>query len=174
MGFQEGTLPIKYIGIPLTALRLTVSDCQPLIDRISSRLAGWHFLNLSLAGRTQLLKSVLSSLHMYWSSVFILPKAVIKVIEGKMRTFLWKGSSRTGYAKVSWGQVCKPKEEGGLGIRSVLHLNQALMLKHVWRILQEDPHSIWVAWVLRHRLRIRQSGHIILLRLLGAGENYSK
>ncbi|KAL0439819.1 UNVERIFIED_CONTAM: hypothetical protein Slati_2464900 [Sesamum latifolium] len=32
-------------------------------------------------------------------------------------------------------------------------MNQALMLKHVWRILQEDPRSIWVAWVLRHRLR---------------------
>ncbi|KAL0455371.1 UNVERIFIED_CONTAM: hypothetical protein Slati_0876300 [Sesamum latifolium] len=45
------------------------------------------------------------------------------------------------------------KEEGGLGVRSVLHMNQALMLKHVWQILQEDPRSIWVAWVLRHRLR---------------------
>ncbi|KAL0444983.1 UNVERIFIED_CONTAM: hypothetical protein Slati_2221000 [Sesamum latifolium] len=55
--------------------------------------------------------------------------------------------------KVSWVKVCKSKEEGGLGIRRVLHMNQALMLKHVWRILQEDPRSIWVAWVLRHRLR---------------------
>ncbi|KAL0386463.1 UNVERIFIED_CONTAM: hypothetical protein Slati_4601600, partial [Sesamum latifolium] len=101
----------------------------------------------------QLLKSVLSSLHTYWASVFILPKAIIKVIEGKMRAFLWKGSSGIGYAKVSWVQVCKPKKEGGLGIHRVLHMNQALMLKHVWRILQEDPRSIWVAWVLKHRLR---------------------
>ncbi|KAL0444985.1 UNVERIFIED_CONTAM: hypothetical protein Slati_2221200 [Sesamum latifolium] len=153
MEFQKGFLPIKYLGVPLIALRLTVADCQPLIDRITSRLAGWTHLNLSLAGCTQLLKSVLSSLHMYWASVFILPKAVIKVIEGKMRAFLWKGSSGTGYAKVSWVQVCKSKEEGGLGIRRVLHMNQALMLKHVWRILQEDPRSIWVAWVLRHRLQ---------------------
>ncbi|KAL0293082.1 UNVERIFIED_CONTAM: hypothetical protein Sradi_6957800, partial [Sesamum radiatum] len=49
-------------------------------------------------------------------------------------------------------QVCRPKVEGGLGIRSVLYMNQALMLKHVWRILQADTSSIWVAWVLRHRL----------------------
>ncbi|KAL0293833.1 UNVERIFIED_CONTAM: Retrovirus-related Pol polyprotein from type-2 retrotransposable element R2DM [Sesamum radiatum] len=152
IGFQEGSLPIKYLGVPLVSSRLSVADCQPLIDMINKRLAGWNHLNLSLAGRTQLIKSVLSSLHMYWASAFILPKSVIKVIEGKMRAFLWKGSAPSGYAKVSWEQVCRPNEEGGLGIRSVLRMNQALMLKHVWRILQEDPHSIWVAWVLRYRL----------------------
>ncbi|KAL0294325.1 UNVERIFIED_CONTAM: hypothetical protein Sradi_6892800 [Sesamum radiatum] len=70
-----------------------------------------------------------------------------------MRDFLWKGASGAGYAKVSWAQVCKSKEEGGLGIRSVLHINQALILKHIWRILQQDQRSIWVAWVLRYRLR---------------------
>ncbi|KAL0444647.1 UNVERIFIED_CONTAM: LINE-1 retrotransposable element O protein [Sesamum latifolium] len=153
VGFQEGCLPIKYLGVSLTASRLTVADCQPILDRISSRLAGWTHLNLSLAGRAQLLKSVLSSLHVYWSSIFVLPKSIIRVIEQKMRSFLWKRPSGSGFAKVSWGQVCKPKEEGGLGIRRVLHMNQALMLKHVWRILQEDPSSIWVAWVLRYRLR---------------------
>ncbi|KAL0408444.1 UNVERIFIED_CONTAM: hypothetical protein Sradi_1778800 [Sesamum radiatum] len=133
MRFHEGFLAIKYLAVPLIASRLTVADCQPLIDRITSWLAGRNHLNLSLAGRTQL--------------------AVIKVIEGKMRAFLWKGSSGLGYAKVSWVQVCKSKEKGGLGIRSVLHMNQALMLKHVWKILQEDPRSIWVAWVLKYRLR---------------------
>ncbi|KAL0282289.1 UNVERIFIED_CONTAM: Retrovirus-related Pol polyprotein from type-2 retrotransposable element R2DM [Sesamum radiatum] len=153
IGFQEGSLPIKYLGVPLTSSRLTVADCQPLIDRLTSRLAGWNHLNLSLAGRTQLIKSVLSSLHLYWASVFILPKSIIKVIESKLRSFLWKGSGSSGLAKVAWAQVCKAKEDGGLGIRSVLHMNQALMLKHVWRILQEDPRSIWVSWVLRYRLR---------------------
>ncbi|KAL0292691.1 UNVERIFIED_CONTAM: Retrovirus-related Pol polyprotein from type-2 retrotransposable element R2DM [Sesamum radiatum] len=124
MGFPEAVLPIKYLGVPLIASRLTVADCQPLIDRFNNRLA-----------------------------VFILPKAVIKVIERRMRDFLWKGVSGTGYAKVSWLQVCKSKEEGGLGIRRVLFMNQALMLRHIWRILQRDPRSIWVAWVLRYRLR---------------------
>ncbi|KAL0294970.1 UNVERIFIED_CONTAM: hypothetical protein Sradi_6858100 [Sesamum radiatum] len=152
-GFQEGCLPIKYLGVPLTASRLTVADCQPILDRMSSQLARWAHLSLSMAGRAQLLESVLGSLHIYWSSVFILPKSIIKVIEQYMRTFLWKGASGSGLVNVSWDQVCKPKEEGGLGIRRVLHMNQALILRHVWRILQEDPNSIWVAWVLRYMLR---------------------
>ncbi|KAL0292748.1 UNVERIFIED_CONTAM: hypothetical protein Sradi_6975500 [Sesamum radiatum] len=125
----------------------------PILNKITSRLAGWTHLNLSLAGRAQLLKSVLGSLHMYWASVFLLPKSIIRVIEQLMRSFLWKGNSGSGLAKVSWAQVCKPKEEGGLGIQMLRHMNLALLMKHVWRILQEDQTSIWVSWVLRYRLR---------------------
>ncbi|KAL0284421.1 UNVERIFIED_CONTAM: hypothetical protein Sradi_7197800 [Sesamum radiatum] len=66
---------------------------------------GWNHLNLSLAGRTQLIKSVLSSLHLYWASVFILPKSIIKVIESKLRSFLWKGSGSSGLAIFSHGLV---------------------------------------------------------------------
>ncbi|KAL0295157.1 UNVERIFIED_CONTAM: hypothetical protein Sradi_6849400 [Sesamum radiatum] len=156
MGFQEGSLPIRYLGVPLVSTKLSIADCRPLLQKIDARLAGWSHLNLSFAGRTQLLRSVMSAMHAYWASVFLLPKAVIKEIEARMRRFLWRGSSDRGYAKVSWDQVCKPKCEGGLGIRRVMHLNQALMLKHVWRLLREDRSSIWVQWVLLHRLQ-RQS-----------------
>ncbi|KAL0295119.1 UNVERIFIED_CONTAM: hypothetical protein Sangu_3204200 [Sesamum angustifolium] len=150
LGFQEGTLPIKYLGIPLTSSRLTMSDCRPLIDKVEARLAGWNHQNLSYAGRLQLIKSVLGTLHMYWASAFILPKGVLKILEKKMRRFLWHGS---GNAKVAWAQICKPKQEGGLGIRSLVITNQALMLKQLWRLLQNDGTSIWVEWIQRHRLR---------------------
>ncbi|KAL0295408.1 UNVERIFIED_CONTAM: putative ribonuclease H protein [Sesamum radiatum] len=139
LGFQEGSLPIKYLGVPLTASRLTIADCQPLLDKVSSRISGWSHLSLSFAGRVQVIKSVLSALHMYWGSVFILPKAVIKVLERRMTDFLWKGPSGAGYTKVAWVQCCKPKEEGGLGIRSVQYINQALILKQIWRICSKNP-----------------------------------
>ncbi|KAL0295338.1 UNVERIFIED_CONTAM: hypothetical protein Scaly_3105900 [Sesamum calycinum] len=64
VGFQEGSLPIKYLGIPLTSSRLTLADCRPLIDKVDTRLAGWNHQHLSYAGRLQLIKSVLSTLHM--------------------------------------------------------------------------------------------------------------
>ncbi|KAK4384199.1 hypothetical protein Sango_3081900 [Sesamum angolense] len=93
LGFQEGSLPVKYLGIPLTSSRLTIADCRPLIDKVDARLAGWNTQNLSYAGRLQLIKSVLSTLHMYWASAFILPKSILKTLEKKMRQFLWKGSA---------------------------------------------------------------------------------
>ncbi|KAL0278008.1 UNVERIFIED_CONTAM: hypothetical protein Sradi_7304600 [Sesamum radiatum] len=137
----------------LTSSRLTISDCRPLIDKVDSKLAGWQHQNLSYAGRLQLIKSVLSTLHTYWASVFILPKGVLKLLEQKMRAFLWHGSSGSGNAKVAWDQLCKPKAEGGLGIRSLIITNQALILKQLWRILQNDGTSIWVDWIQQYRLR---------------------
>ncbi|KAK4381248.1 hypothetical protein Sango_2986300 [Sesamum angolense] len=155
VGFQEGSLPIKYLGIPLTSSRLTLADCRPLIDKVDTRLAGWNHQNLSYAGRLQLIKSVLSTLHTYWASVFILPKGVLKMLERKMRTFLWQGPSGGRQEKVAWDQICKPKAEGGLGMRSLITMNQAPILKQMWRILQNDGSSIWVNWI--HRYRLRQS-----------------
>ncbi|KAK4383923.1 hypothetical protein Sango_3108500 [Sesamum angolense] len=70
-----------------------------------------------------------------------------------MRTFLWHGSTGSGNAKVAWDQLCKPKAEGGLGIRSLITTNQALILKQLWRILQNDGTSIWVDWIQQNRLR---------------------
>ncbi|KAL0295479.1 UNVERIFIED_CONTAM: putative ribonuclease H protein [Sesamum radiatum] len=116
MGFSIGSLPIKYLGVPLTSSKLTMADCNPLIQKIESRIAGWNQLNLSYAGRVQLIKSVLSSLHLYWSSIFILPKGVVTVIEQKFRKFLWKG---TGNFKVAWDTICHPLSHGGLGIRKI-------------------------------------------------------
>ncbi|KAL0295598.1 UNVERIFIED_CONTAM: hypothetical protein Scaly_3097700 [Sesamum calycinum] len=117
---------------------------KPLIDKVDTRLAGWNHQHLSYAGRLQLIKSVLSTLHMYWASVFILPKGVLKMLERKMRTFLWQGPSGGRQAKVAWDQICKPKAEGGLGLRSLIIMNQALILKQMWRVLQNDGSSIWV------------------------------
>ncbi|KAL0289800.1 UNVERIFIED_CONTAM: hypothetical protein Sradi_7064800 [Sesamum radiatum] len=105
MGFQEGTLPLKYLGVPLVSSKLSVTDCRPLLQKIDDRLAGWRHLTLSFAGRVQLIKSVLSAMHAYWASVFLLPKKVIKEIEGRMRRFLWYGSSDSGCAKVASEQT---------------------------------------------------------------------
>ncbi|KAL0295690.1 UNVERIFIED_CONTAM: hypothetical protein Sangu_3188900 [Sesamum angustifolium] len=166
-GISRRHIAYQILGIPLTSSRLTMSDCRPLIDKVEARLAGWNHQNLSYAGRLQLIKSVLGTLHMYWASAFILPKGVLKILEKKMRRFLWHGS---GNAKVAWAQICKPKQEGGLGIRSLVITNQALMLKQLWRLLQNDGTSIWVEWIQRHRLRHLLFGLSMVQRDRGAGK----
>ncbi|KAL0286394.1 UNVERIFIED_CONTAM: hypothetical protein Sradi_7149200 [Sesamum radiatum] len=173
VGFQEGSLPIKYLGIPLTSSRLTLADCRPLIDKVDTRLAGWNHQHLSYAGRLQLIKSVLSTLHMYWASVFILPKGVLKMLERKMRTFLWQGPSGGRQAKVAWDQICKPKAEGGLGLRSLIIMNQALILKQMWRVLQNDGSSIWWIGFSVIGFDTQHFGHSIVQRARGVGRKCS-
>ncbi|KAK4381000.1 polyprotein [Sesamum angolense] len=153
LGFQEGHLPVRYLGLPLIAARLSVTDCQSLLQKIDSRIKGWEGVQLSFAGRVQLIKSVLTSFEVYWAMAFILPKGIIKEMIKRFRTFLWKGTSSSGYPKVAWEAVCRPIEEGGLGIKDILALNRALMSKHLWAIIKRDRTSIWVDWIIQVRLR---------------------
>ncbi|KAL2235484.1 UNVERIFIED_CONTAM: Retrovirus-related Pol polyprotein from type-1 retrotransposable element R2 [Sesamum indicum] len=100
LGFQEGVLPMRYLGLPLISSRLTIAECRPLLLKIDKRIAGWEGTTLSYAGRVQIIKSVLIALSLYWASAFILPKKVINESEKRLRAFLWKGTTNSGYAKV--------------------------------------------------------------------------
>ena len=85
--FQEGLLPMKYLGLPLISSRLTISNCQPLLLKLDQRIKGWKGMALSYAGRV-IIKSVLTALNIYWVSTVILPKGIIQEIEKWLRTFL--------------------------------------------------------------------------------------
>ncbi|KAL0293974.1 UNVERIFIED_CONTAM: LINE-1 reverse transcriptase, partial [Sesamum calycinum] len=118
LGFQEGFLPVKYLGVPLISSRLTIANCRPLIDKLESRIAGWNHLNLTFAGRAQLISSVLSTLHSYWASVFILPKGIIKILEAKMRKFLWQGSTGRGIMGMEEITQTETSSSAGITIQS--------------------------------------------------------
>ena len=67
-------------------------------------------------------------------SLFTIPKSVAARLESIQRNFLWgsfEGSFK--YPLVAWENVCLPVEMGGLGIRSVVSFNQALLGKWLWR-----------------------------------------
>ncbi|KAL0300285.1 UNVERIFIED_CONTAM: Retrovirus-related Pol polyprotein from type-2 retrotransposable element R2DM [Sesamum angustifolium] len=118
-----------------------------------SRIKGWEGVMLSFAGRVQLIKSVLVSLEVYWAMAFILPKGIINEMIKRLRSFLWKGTSSSGYPKVAWEDVCRPIEEGGQGIKDIFALNRAMMCKHLWAVIKQDRTSIWVDWIYQVRLR---------------------
>ncbi|GJQ93150.1 hypothetical protein Tco_0004289 [Tanacetum coccineum] len=105
--FEEGSLPVKYLGVPLITYRLVGSIG-------------------------------LFSMHVYWSSMFILPTRVLLDIEQLMHGFLWKGIS-----KVAWEVVCLPKVEGGLGIKRLGVFNNALMSFVASRLVMGHVHPIW-------------------------------
>ncbi|KAK1441021.1 hypothetical protein QVD17_06857 [Tagetes erecta] len=100
MPFVEGTLPVKYLGVPLVSSRLIYKDCKVLVEKMEGRIENWKNRMLSFAGRLQLIGSVLSALYIYWALVFVLPKRVIADLEVKMRNFLWsQGMGSKGKAK---------------------------------------------------------------------------
>ncbi|GKE33130.1 putative reverse transcriptase domain, reverse transcriptase zinc-binding domain protein, partial [Tanacetum coccineum] len=151
--FEEGCLPVKYLGVPLVSSRLIYRDCKELIEKVQHRIRDWKNKSLSAAGRLQLVKSVIGSMHVYWASVFILPSRVLLDFEQLMRNFLWcQGESQKGKSKVAWEVVCLPKKKGGLGLRRLDLFNKALMVTHIWNLLSRKE-SLWVKWIQVYKLR---------------------
>ena len=123
--FEVGTLPVRYLGVPLLTKRMTSSDYSPLINRVRKQITSWTARQLSFAGRLQLIGSVIHSITNFWMSVYLLPKQCIKEIDQLCSSFLWSGPAMsTTKAMISWENVCKPKEEGGLGLRSLSETNR--------------------------------------------------
>lgn len=84
--------------------------------------------------------------------MFILPESITSVIEKLLRGFLWcQGELIKGKARVSWDAVCLPKEEGGLGIKSLFVWNIALMTNHIWSVFSNKK-SLWVNWIHEYHL----------------------
>ncbi|KAK5783458.1 hypothetical protein PVK06_037967 [Gossypium arboreum] len=110
-GFTLGCLPVRYLGAPLVARNLTVKDCAPLLKKVAIKINGWAAKTLSYTGRAQLVQVVLFHIQNYWAQHFLLPKAVIKLVNQMCVRFLWKGQNeKVKVARLSWEQICKPKK----------------------------------------------------------------
>ncbi|CAA7019532.1 unnamed protein product [Microthlaspi erraticum] len=149
---RVSSLPIRYLGLPLSSKQLSVADCDHLIVLIKKKLDSWTNNFLSLAGRLSLISSVISGIIGFWSSAFILPRKVIKKINSLSSSFLWHGKTGSAFgAKVAWSSLSLPKGEGGLGIKDAVSWNNACVMKLIW-LLFFQADSIWVAWIRRRYL----------------------
>ena len=143
----RGSLPVKFLGVPLISTKLCINDCIPLIDKMTNRLYSWTVLLLSFAGRVQLIRAVLMAIQSFWTNHFLLPAAVHKAIQRLLTRFLWKGDPNSvGGVKVSWEHVCMPKEEGGIGLKNPKDWNKAQILKHLCSIISKSP-NLWPSWI---------------------------
>lgn len=85
---KQTSLPVTYLGMPLTIKTPTRQCFMPLIEKLERRLQGWKGKLILRGGRTQLVKSLLSSIPVYFMNCFILPKWVILRINKVRRIFL--------------------------------------------------------------------------------------
>lgn len=133
---QKTDLKLNYLGIPIFMGKLRKSMCGPLLDKIKKRLESWKSKTLSLAGRIELVISTLSAIHLYWSTTFPTPASVLDEIDKIYRRFIWGDmEGRNKIHWVSWKECCKPKREGGLGIRRIHEWVKEGLTKNLWDIM---------------------------------------
>jgi hypothetical protein len=88
-GCLVGSFPFTYLGLPMGLTKPQVKDYAPLLCRIERRLSvSSQFL--TMAGRLQLVNSVISSLPTYYMCSLKLPVTVIELID-KHRKIVSRG-----------------------------------------------------------------------------------
>jgi hypothetical protein len=144
LGCRLRSLLMTYLGLPLGASFKCISIWNGVLEKVERRLARWQTLYLSKGGRVTLIHSTLSSIPTYYLSLFPIPMSVAKRLEWLQREFLWSGmGDEDKFHLVNWHRVCTPIKAGGLGVRNVIKLNQALLGKWMWRFVQEHKALCW-------------------------------
>ncbi|KAJ8429587.1 hypothetical protein Cgig2_023793 [Carnegiea gigantea] len=133
-GLRNTSFPLKYLGVPITASRLTKVECTSLVEKIMAKATK----NISFAERARLINSVIFGMYTYWASIFLLPTEVTDKIIGICRNHLWSGVGEYKKAPyISWHQTCLPKSQGGIGIKDLSTWNKATIAKLTWAVAKK-------------------------------------
>ena len=134
-----------YLGLSLGAPHRAMGVWDSIEERFRKRLSSWKRQYISKGERplSSLIRSTLSSLPIYFLSLFRMPKLVCSRLEKIQRDFLWGGSNLERKPHlVNWKTVCLEKSRGGLGVRGLSKMNKALLCKWCWRFANERD-TLW-------------------------------
>jgi hypothetical protein len=103
-----------------------------------------------------LLNYVLSSIPLYYISLYKVPSWCLLMIDKICKNFLWagvdKGTNRH-IALMRWSIICTPKQFGGLGLLNLKYMNQALLLKWWWRFSVDYVHLWKSVLIIKYHFR---------------------
>ncbi|GJR18976.1 hypothetical protein Tco_0967503 [Tanacetum coccineum] len=146
--FGASIVPVgKPLGKPLVQVSSLQIIRYEVIAKLSTRLSKWKLKSLSIGGRLTLIKSVLSSLPLYYMSSFKVPKGVLSKMESIRRNF-FNGveNAEKKMSLIGWNKILASKKNGGLGVSSFFAYNRALLFKWIWRFLANGA-SLWSRFI---------------------------
>lgn len=138
-----GELPFMYLGLPIGSNASRLKSWEPILEKMRKKLASWKGRMLSIGGRLILIKASLSSLPLYYMSLFPIPKGIAEQIKRIQLQFFWReNNEKKSFPLVSWDTIELPKKLGGLGVGNLLNPNLSLLIKWWWRFFSE-PNALW-------------------------------
>ncbi|KAL0462147.1 UNVERIFIED_CONTAM: putative mitochondrial protein [Sesamum latifolium] len=141
LGIRKEEQLERYLGLPSIVGRSRRGVFAYIRDRIWKKLQGWSGRNLSQAGKAIMIKSVVQAIPTYAMSVFRLPNSLLGEVQSMASNFFWHNKDQRKIHWISWERLCKKKEEGGIGFRSLKAFNTALPAKQLWRLITK-PQSL--------------------------------
>ncbi|RVW37910.1 putative ribonuclease H protein [Vitis vinifera] len=141
---KVGSLPTTYLGLPLGAPYKSSRIWNVVEERFQKKTCFVEEMVPLKRWKTYFdKKNTLSSLPIYFISLFVIPKRATIRLEKTQKDFLWGGGALDQKPHlVNWAIMCFKKQNGGLRIRNLSIFNKALLGKWFWRFASErNPHG---------------------------------
>jgi hypothetical protein len=120
MKIEPLNVGVKYLGFYLKLNGYKTDDWTWLINKMEDRITCWCNRWIYRGGRLVLVKSVLESILVYWSSIAHVPKGILDRMRKCCYSFLWTGRrAQEGIPLVKWERIARLKALGGWGIKKL-------------------------------------------------------
>ncbi|XP_026410871.1 uncharacterized protein LOC113306109 [Papaver somniferum] len=133
LGMERDLFPDKYLRIQLKPGIVRHIHVRQVVEKIMDKLAGWKGKLLSFQARLVLTRSVIASYVIHSMVVYKWPYNIIKQVERVIMNFLWSGDAeKRKFFTVLYDNLCCSRREGGLGLRRLIDVNKAMLMKIRW------------------------------------------
>ncbi|CAM8924063.1 unnamed protein product [Rhodiola kirilowii] len=133
----------KYLGLPLVIGRSKTDVFRWIEDNMISKIQDWKTLLLSAAGKEALVKSCYLSVPLFAMTCYKVPKVLCDKLTSTAINFWWSSNSKERSIHwVSADILQKEKGRGGMGFRSLESLNVAMLMKQLWRFINQPDHLV--------------------------------
>jgi hypothetical protein len=117
-------------------------EWKPVEDRFEKKFSSWAGKMLSYGDRLILINSVLTSLPMFMLSFLEVPIGVRKRLDFFRSRFFWQSDGhKKKYRLTKWDIICRPKDQGGLGVEVLDLKNKSLLSKWLFKLVNEK--GVW-------------------------------
>ncbi|GJV76417.1 RNA-directed DNA polymerase, eukaryota [Tanacetum coccineum] len=129
--------PFNYLGVKVGGIMSRLSSWDDAIAKLSARLSKWKLNSISIGGRLTLIKSVLSSLPLYYMSSFKVPKGILSKM-GSIRRNFFNGveNAKKKMSLIGWNKILasmkKLRSWPNYGIRGALDNSSSYSRRSPW------------------------------------------
>ncbi|KAI0524469.1 hypothetical protein KFK09_003839 [Dendrobium nobile] len=137
MGFME-VKELNYLGNKITLRRLVATYFSKILEKVALKLDIWGKTFISSADRVIHIKSILQAIHVFYTSMSLVPLSILKKLDRMCREFLWnKSIGDRGLHYVAWKDLCKLETKGGHSIHLAVDTVEALKAKLIWNFFKK-------------------------------------
>ncbi|XP_021744425.1 uncharacterized protein LOC110710441 [Chenopodium quinoa] len=123
-----------HLGAPIDIQGKKKLSFQFLVDKVREKIVSWASLRLSQAAKLILINTILVSISTHIMKCLKLPQSIANKIDSLITKFWWANNGEKGMHWVKKEVIQLPKSMGGLGIRCISKLNDALLFKQATRM----------------------------------------